>query len=50
MRTGRAAFMRQIDPDYRAAIADAVEDFCKIIATDTARERIRAFAEKNRPK
>jgi enoyl-CoA hydratase/carnithine racemase len=50
MRAGRAAFMRQIDRDYRSAIADAVEDFCRIIATDSAQERIRAFAEKNRPK
>jgi enoyl-CoA hydratase/carnithine racemase len=50
MRAGRAAFMRQIDRDYRGAIADAVEDFCRIIATDAAQERIRAFAEKNQPK
>jgi enoyl-CoA hydratase len=50
MRAGRAAFMRQIDRDYRRGIAEAVEDFCKIIATEAAQARIRAFAEKNRPK
>jgi enoyl-CoA hydratase/carnithine racemase len=50
MRAGRIAFMRQIDRDYRSAIADAVEDFCRIIATDAAQKRIQAFAEKSRPK
>jgi enoyl-CoA hydratase/carnithine racemase len=50
MRAGRAAFMRQIDRNYRRGIAEAVEDFCKIIATEAAQARIRAFAEKNRPK
>jgi 1,4-dihydroxy-2-naphthoyl-CoA synthase len=47
MRAGRAAFMRQIDPDYRRRIAQAVEDFCTIIATDAAQKRLRAFAEKS---
>jgi enoyl-CoA hydratase/carnithine racemase len=46
MRAGRAAFMRQIDRDYRRRIAEAVEDFCAIIATEAAQARIRAFAEK----
>ena len=46
VRAGRAAFMRQIDPDYRLRIAQAVEDFCTIIATDAAQKRLRAFAEK----
>lgn len=46
VRAGRAAFMRQIDSDYRRRIAQAVEDFCAIIATDDARKRLRAFAEK----
>jgi enoyl-CoA hydratase/carnithine racemase len=50
MRAGRAAFMRQIDRDYRCNIAEAVDDFCAILATDAAQARIRAFAEKNRPK
>jgi enoyl-CoA hydratase/carnithine racemase len=49
MRTGRAAFMRQLDGDYRRSIAQAVDDFCKIVATDEAQTRIRTFAEKNRP-
>jgi len=50
MRAGRAAFMRQFDGDYRRGIAEAVDDFCKIIATDEAQTRIRAFAQKNRSK
>jgi|SRR5690242_17429925 enoyl-CoA hydratase len=50
MRAGRAVFMRQIDRDHRRNIADAVEDFCAILATDAAQARIRAFAEKSRPK
>jgi enoyl-CoA hydratase len=50
MRAGRAAFMRQFDGDYRRGIAEAVDDFCKIIATEQAQVRLRAFAEKNRSK
>jgi enoyl-CoA hydratase len=50
MRAGRAAFMRQIDRDYRRGIAEAVEDFCQIIATEAAQARLRAFAEKGRVK
>jgi enoyl-CoA hydratase/carnithine racemase len=50
MRIGRAAFMRQIDLDYRRSIANAVEDFSNIAATDAAQERFRAFAEKGRTK
>ena len=50
MPTGRTAFMRQIDRDYRRAIAEAVEDFCAIVATDAAQAKIRAFAEKRRSK
>ncbi len=50
VRAGRAAFMRQIDRDYRRSIAEAVKDFCQIVATEEAQARLRAFAEKNRPK
>jgi enoyl-CoA hydratase/carnithine racemase len=50
MRAGRAAFMRQIDRDYRRGIAEAVEDFCQIITTEAAQARLRAFAEKTHPK
>jgi len=50
IRAGRAAFMRQIDGDYRRSIAEAVDDFCAIVATDAAQTRIRAFADKSRPK
>jgi len=50
MRAGRAAFMRQIDRDYRSGIVEAVEDFCAVIATEAAQARLRAFAEKSRRK
>jgi enoyl-CoA hydratase/carnithine racemase len=50
LRAGRIAFMRQLDPDYRRAIAQAVEDFCAIVTTDAAQARIRAFVEKSRRK
>ena len=50
IRAGRAAFMRQVDPDYRGRIAQAVDDFCNIVATDAAQKRMRAFAEKGRVK
>jgi enoyl-CoA hydratase len=50
VRIGRAAFMRQVDLDYRRSIANAVEDFSNIAATDAAQERFRAFAEKGRAK
>lgn len=49
MRMGRAAFIRQIDQDYRRAIANAVEDFCNVAVTDAAQEGLRAFAEKRKP-
>ena len=50
MRAGRAAFMRQIDRDYRRRIAEAVEDFCAIVTTEVAQAKLRAFAEKGRSK
>ncbi|WP_024520235.1 enoyl-CoA hydratase/isomerase family protein [Bradyrhizobium sp. Tv2a-2] len=49
MRLGRAAFMRQIDLDYRRSIANAVEDFCAVAVTDDAQEGLRAFTEKRKP-
>jgi enoyl-CoA hydratase/carnithine racemase len=49
MAMGRAAFMRQIDLDYRRSIATAVDDFCNVAATDAAQEGLRAFVEKRRP-
>ena len=48
IRAGRAALMRQLDPDYRSRIAQAVDDFCNIIATEAAQQRLRAFADKSR--
>jgi enoyl-CoA hydratase len=50
VRIGRAAFMRQIDLDYRRSIANAVEDFCNVAVTDAAQEGLRAFVEKRRPR
>lgn len=50
VRMGRAAFMRQIDLDYRRSIATAVEDFCNVVTTDEAQEGLRAFVEKRPPK
>jgi enoyl-CoA hydratase/carnithine racemase len=50
MRAGRAALMRQFDGNYRRGIAEAVDDFCKVIATDEAQARLRAFADKSRSK
>ncbi len=49
VRMGRAAFMRQIDLDYRRSIANAVEDFCNAAVTDAAQEGLRAFVEKRKP-
>ncbi|MGM5024092.1 enoyl-CoA hydratase/isomerase family protein [Tardiphaga sp. 367_B4_N1_1] len=50
VRMGRAAFMRQIDLDYRRSIANAVEDFVNVAVTDAAQEGLRAFVEKRAPK
>jgi enoyl-CoA hydratase/carnithine racemase len=50
VRRGRAAFMRQIDLDYRRSIANAVEDFANIAATEEAQAGFRAFAQKQRSK
>jgi enoyl-CoA hydratase len=49
VRLGRAAFMRQIDLDYRRSIANAVEDFCSVAVTEAAQEGLRAFVEKRKP-
>ncbi|MCK1394364.1 enoyl-CoA hydratase/isomerase family protein [Bradyrhizobium sp. 1] len=49
VRMGRAAFMRQIDDDYRRGIANAVEDFCNVAVTNAAQEGLRAFVEKRKP-
>ncbi|MCR0983099.1 enoyl-CoA hydratase/isomerase family protein [Roseomonas populi] len=49
MRLGRAAFMRANDLDYRRSIANAVEDFCGLAATDEAQEGLAAFLEKREP-
>jgi enoyl-CoA hydratase len=50
MALGKAAFIRQNDPDYRRSIAAAVEDFCNVVTTAAAQEGIRAFLEKRAPK
>jgi enoyl-CoA hydratase/carnithine racemase len=46
VRRGRAAFLRQIDLDYRRSIANAVEDFATIATTEEAQAGFRAFAQK----
>ena len=50
LRMGRAAFMRQIDLDYRRSIASAVDDFCNVATSDEAQEGLRAFVEKRAAK
>jgi enoyl-CoA hydratase/carnithine racemase len=47
MRVGRAAFVRA--NDYRRGIADAVDNFCNVVATEDAQEALRAFVEKRPP-
>jgi enoyl-CoA hydratase len=49
VRTGRAAFMRQIDLEYRRSVEYAVEDFCAVASSDDAQEGLRAFVEKRKP-
>lgn len=49
MRMGRNAFLVANDLGYRTGVANAVENFCNVVATDEAREGIRAFVEKRRP-
>ncbi|MCO4865818.1 enoyl-CoA hydratase/isomerase family protein [Cupriavidus sp. WGlv3] len=46
MRMGRAAFHRAVDSDYRRGVSYAVDTFCRVAATDDAREGIAAFVEK----
>ena len=48
LKLGRAAFMRQIDLDYRRGIANAVEDFFAVTAD--GQEGLRAFVEKRKPR
>lgn len=49
VRLGRAAFMRQIDIEYRRSVEYAVEDFCAVAASEEAQEGLRAFVEKREP-
>jgi enoyl-CoA hydratase/carnithine racemase len=45
----RAAFHREADRDYAAAVARAVDDFCVQAVKPDAKEGIRAFLEKRPP-
>ena len=49
VRMGRAAFLRQIDLEYRRSVEYAVEDFCAVAASEEAQEGLRAFVEKREP-
>ncbi|MGE8612754.1 MAG: enoyl-CoA hydratase/isomerase family protein [Achromobacter veterisilvae] len=49
MRLAKAAFVRATDLDYQKNVADVVETFCTVAATDEAREGMAAFAEKRAP-
>ncbi|TDF64557.1 enoyl-CoA hydratase/isomerase family protein [Cupriavidus sp. L7L] len=49
MNMGRAAFHRAVDSDYRRGASYAVDTFCRVAATDDAREGIAAFVAKRLP-
>jgi enoyl-CoA hydratase/carnithine racemase len=49
MRLGRASYLRANDLDYRRNIENQIETMCNIMATDDAKEGIRAFMEKRKP-
>lgn len=49
MRLAKAAFTRAADMDYGRSVAEVVEAFCVIAATQDAQEGLRAFAEKRAP-
>jgi enoyl-CoA hydratase/carnithine racemase len=49
LRSGRAAFRRENDTDYRRSVANAVENFCAVASTEQAREGIEAFVKKRKP-
>lgn len=49
VRRGRAAFMSALGADYRREIAAAVDAFCSVAVTPSAREGIAAFTEKRPP-
>ncbi|MGV7241142.1 enoyl-CoA hydratase/isomerase family protein [Caballeronia sp. M23-90] len=50
VRRGRIAFMAALDQNYRREIAAAVDAFCNAANTESAREGLRAFAEKRTPR
>ena len=49
LRLGRQAFYNAIDLDYRKGVADAVNHFTTVAASDDAAEGMRAFTEKRKP-
>lgn len=49
MKLGRIAFMSALDQNYRREIAAAVDVFCNVANTESAREGIKSFMEKRKP-
>jgi len=50
MRLGRQAFKAGSDPQYRASISAAVDNFCHVASLPDAKEGFAAFAQKRQPK
>jgi len=50
MRLGRQAFKEASDPQYRASISAAVDNFCHVASLPDAQEGFAAFAQKRQPK
>lgn len=48
MLIGRDAFQRATDSDYSRGVAYSVETFCRVAATDDAREGIASFVDKRK--
>jgi enoyl-CoA hydratase/carnithine racemase len=47
--TGRDAFMRAIDADFRRSVENAAESFALVATTEDCQEGLNAFVEKRPP-